>query len=128
MSYTKGIAPIVTVCGPGNLHHLTYSSVEGIENVVGAMPTTNEGTTNFLLGFAYTWRGYAFYWDGAGEASWRMENSTVVEPVGTSWTDATGVPWGTNEIVLGLNVEAEVSTAGNVKDEVPVFFIPGGLD
>ncbi|KAJ7436089.1 hypothetical protein B0H11DRAFT_1886485 [Mycena galericulata] len=128
MSYTNGIAPIVTVYGPGNLHHLTYTSAAGLGNAVGLMPTTSTGTTNFLLGFLFDWRNYAFYWDGAGEAFWRMTNSTVVEPVGTSWADATGVPWGTNEIILGLNVEAEVSTAGNVGADVPVFFIPGDLD
>ncbi|KAJ7429318.1 hypothetical protein B0H11DRAFT_2146446 [Mycena galericulata] len=113
MSYTNGIAPIVTVYGPGNLHHLTYTSAAGLGNAVGLMPTTSTGTTNFLLGFSFDWRDYAFYWDGAGKAFWRMANSTAVEPVGTSWADATGVA---------------VSTAGNVGADVPVFFIPGNLD
>ncbi|KAJ7624406.1 hypothetical protein FB45DRAFT_796375 [Roridomyces roridus] len=128
MTYTKGIAPIVTVSGPGNLHHLSYASNAGIENVVGIIPTTNEGITNFLLGFSYTWTGYAFYWDGAGPAYWRLANDTFLrEPVGTSWSSATGVPWGT-EIELNINVEAQLTGAANRDDEVTVFIIPDDLD
>ncbi|KAJ7176888.1 hypothetical protein C8R46DRAFT_46012 [Mycena filopes] len=130
MTYTNGIAPIVTVYGPGSLHHLSYASNAGIPNVVGKIPTTaknDTAVTNFLLGFSYTWTGYAFYWDGPGQAFWRVAGSPFVEPVGTSWTTATGVPWG-NEVVLGLNVQAQVATAENRDNEVTVFFIPGGLD
>ncbi|KAJ7114933.1 hypothetical protein C8R44DRAFT_676034 [Mycena epipterygia] len=127
MTYTNGLAPIVTVYGPGNLHHLSYASNGGIPNVVGIISTKSEGTTNFLLGFTYTYTGYAFYWDGAGPAFWRVANSTFQEPVGTSWTDATGVPWG-NEVILGLNVQAQVATAENRDNEVIVYFIPNDLD
>ncbi|KAJ7627031.1 hypothetical protein FB45DRAFT_795252, partial [Roridomyces roridus] len=91
-------------------------------------PTTNEGITNFLLGFSYTWTGYAFYWDGAGPAYWRLANDTILrEPVGTSWSSATGVPWGT-EIELNINVEAQLTGAANRDDEVTVFIIPDDLD
>ncbi|KAJ7476676.1 hypothetical protein FB451DRAFT_1243747 [Mycena latifolia] len=127
MTYTNGIAPIVTVYGPGNLHHLSYASNGRIPNVVGVIPTTSEGTSNLLLGFSYTFTGFAFYWDGTGPAFWRMGNSTFREPVGTSWTDATSVPWG-NEIVLGANVQAQVATAVNRDHEVTAFFIPDDLD
>ncbi|KAJ6472338.1 hypothetical protein C8R47DRAFT_1146430 [Mycena vitilis] len=132
MTYTNGIAPIVTVYGPGNLHHLSYASNGGIPNVVGKLPTpaaavTTENKTNFLLGFSYTYTGYAFYWDGAGPAFWREEGSAFTEPVGTSWTDATSVPWG-NEIVLGANVQAQVATAENRDNEVTAFIVPAGLD
>ncbi|KAK6980745.1 hypothetical protein R3P38DRAFT_2808984 [Favolaschia claudopus] len=72
--------------------------------------------TNFLLGFAYSFTGYAFYWDGAGPAFWRVAGSQFVEPVRTSWSAATGVPWG-NQIDLGLNVESEVATAANEDNE-----------
>ncbi|KAJ7476679.1 hypothetical protein FB451DRAFT_979743, partial [Mycena latifolia] len=121
MTYTNGIAPIVTVYGPGNLHHLSYASNGGIPNVVGIIPTASEGTSNFLLGFSYTFTGYAFYWDGTGMLSVNL--SFMLEPVGTSWTDATSVPWG-NEIVLGANVQAQVATAVNRDHEVTAFFIP----
>jgi hypothetical protein len=90
MTYTNGIAPIVTVYGPGSLHHLAYASNAALGNVMGAVPTTSTGTTNFALGFSYTYTGYAFYWDGAGDAFWRLGNSTLREPVGTSWANATG--------------------------------------
>ncbi|KAJ7747122.1 hypothetical protein DFH07DRAFT_962592 [Mycena maculata] len=128
LNFINGVAPIVTVSGPGNLHHLSYASVTGLQNTVGIMPTTNQGTTNFLLGFSYTFTEYAFYWDGAGEAFWRLENSSFVEPVGASWADATGVTWGNNEIILGVNVEDEVTDAVNRDNEVIVYFIPNNLD
>ncbi|KAJ7737065.1 hypothetical protein B0H16DRAFT_1695163 [Mycena metata] len=131
MTYTSGLAPIVTVTGPGNLHHLSYASNGGIPNVVGKIPTMATtgayNTTNFLLGFSYTYTGYAFYWDGTGPAFWRVEDSPFTEPVGTSWASATGVPYG-SEIVLGLNVEAQVASAENRDNEVTVFFIPDGLN
>ncbi|KAJ7887155.1 hypothetical protein B0H13DRAFT_2326347 [Mycena leptocephala] len=129
MTYTNGLAPIVTVYGPGNLHHLSYASNGAITNVVGKITTTAaaENRTNFLLGFSYTYTGYAFYWDGAGPAFWRVAGSPFTEPVGTSWTDATGVPWG-NEVVLGENVQAQVATAVNRDNEVIAFIIPDNLD
>jgi hypothetical protein len=130
MTYTNGIAPIVTVYGPGNLHHLSYASNGGIPNVVGKIPTiatSSENATNFLLGFSYTFTGYAFYWDGAGPAFWRVGNSPFREPVGTSWTAATSVPWG-NEVILGANVQAQAATAVNRDNEVTAFFIPNDLD
>ncbi|KAJ6484255.1 hypothetical protein C8R45DRAFT_829899 [Mycena sanguinolenta] len=128
MSYSDGLAPIVTVHGPGNLHHLSYNSNGGLPNVVGMIPT-NAGVgniTNFLLGFSYTYEDFAFYWDGAGPAFWRVSGSPFAEPVGTSWTDATGVPW-SNEVILGLNVETQASTAGNVGVQVIVYTIPDNL-
>ncbi|KAK6980693.1 hypothetical protein R3P38DRAFT_3117674 [Favolaschia claudopus] len=132
MTYINGIAPIVTVRGPGNLHHLSYNSNGGIVNCVGIMPAPvaaneNNTVTNFLLGFAYSFTGYAFYWDGAGPAFWRIAGSPFTEPVGTSWSAATGVPWG-SQIDLGINVESEVATAANEDNEVIVYIIPGDLD
>ncbi|KAJ7209587.1 hypothetical protein GGX14DRAFT_566090 [Mycena pura] len=127
MIYRNGIAPIVTVCGPGNLHHLTYISETNGGTAVGMIPTASEGTTNFLLGFSQNYAGYAFYWDGAGAAFWRAANSTFREPVGTSWGNATSVPWA-GPVVLGANVEAQAAAAGNVGEDVTVFFIPDDLD
>ncbi|KAK6978092.1 hypothetical protein R3P38DRAFT_2720330 [Favolaschia claudopus] len=132
MPYTNGIAPIVTVRGAGNLHHLSYGSDGGIVNCVGIMPApvaandTNT-VTNFLLGFAYSFEGFAFYWDGAGSAFWRIAGSPFTEPVGTSWSAATGVPWG-SQIILGLNVQSEVAKAANEDNEVIVYIIPKDLD
>jgi hypothetical protein len=129
MTYTNGLAPIVTVYGPGNLHHLSYNSNNALPNAVGTI-TTNavaDNKTHFLLGFSYTFTGYAFYWDGAGPAFWRVAGSPFTEPVGTSWADATGVPWGT-EVVLGENVQAQVATAVNRDNQVIAFIIPDDLD
>ncbi|KAJ7898351.1 hypothetical protein B0H13DRAFT_1884309 [Mycena leptocephala] len=125
MTYTGGIAPIVTVYGPGSLHHLAYASNSALGNVMGAVATTSTSTTNFALGFSYTYTGYAFYWDGPGDAFWRLGNSTLREPVGTSWANATGVPWGT-EILLGVNVEAQAAKAA--KGTAEVALIPDNLN
>ncbi|KAJ7234066.1 hypothetical protein C8J57DRAFT_1071743 [Mycena rebaudengoi] len=127
MIYRQGIAPIVTGCGPGTLHHLTYMPASNGGSAVGILPTANEGTTNFLLGFSFNYAGYAFYWDGAGPAFWRAGNSTVKEPVGTSWANATSIPFN-KPFVLGVNVQANVAAAGNVGETVTVFFIPEDLD
>ncbi|KAJ7107501.1 hypothetical protein C8R44DRAFT_885494 [Mycena epipterygia] len=83
------------------------------------------GTTSFVLGFSYSYEGFAFYWDGAGPAFWRVANSSLQEPVGTSWAAATGVPWG-SEIILGLNVEAQAAEAQ--ENTVTVFFASNDLD
>ncbi|KAJ7501875.1 hypothetical protein B0H11DRAFT_1855177 [Mycena galericulata] len=127
MLYTDGIAPIVTVCGPGNLHHLSYDSLTTSRSVFGMIPTTSEGTTNFLLGFSQNYAGYAFYWDGVGPAFWRAGNSTLHEPVGTSWSNATSVPW-TPPFVLGANMEAEVAAASDGNEAITVYIIPNDLD
>ncbi|KAJ7635526.1 hypothetical protein DFH06DRAFT_1100449 [Mycena polygramma] len=128
MIYTHGIAPIVTVYGIGNLRHLTYISETNDGTAVGAIPTTSEGTTNLLLGFSQNYAGYAFYWDGEGPAFWRAGvNSTFREPVGTSWANATSIPWA-GPVVLGADVEAQAAAAGNVGQDVTVYFVPGDLD
>ncbi|KAF7360826.1 hypothetical protein MSAN_01111900 [Mycena sanguinolenta] len=124
LAFINGVAPIVTVSGPGNIHHLSYGSVSGLTSTVGIMPTANEGTTTFVIGFSYTFTNYAFYWDGFGPAVWSLGDSIFAEPVGTSWTDATGLVWGSSEITLGVNVEANVTGALNRDDEVIVYVIP----
>ncbi|KAJ7767721.1 hypothetical protein B0H16DRAFT_1686673 [Mycena metata] len=126
--YTQGRAPIVTVYGVGNLHHLTYDSHTNGGTVFGMLPTTSESTTNFLLGFSQNYGGYAFYWDGEGEAFWRVGlNSTERLPVGTSWQDATSVWFGESPI-LGVNVEADVAAAGNGGEGITVYYVPNDLD
>lgn len=127
MTYLSGIAPIVTVSGPGNLHHLSFSSNNGLQSIVGMMPIPATNKTNLLLGFSYTFLGYAFYWDGKSPAFWRLGNKAFCEPVGTSWTAATGVPWG-NEIQLNTDVSASVAKAATFDGQVTVYFIPDDLD
>ncbi|KAJ7642150.1 hypothetical protein FB45DRAFT_1126458 [Roridomyces roridus] len=76
----------------------------------GVVPTSNENTSHFLLGFSYYYSGFAFYWDGAGEAFFRLGESTETQAVGNSWSNATGVP-ASGEIVLGLNIASTAATA-----------------
>ncbi|KAF8177319.1 hypothetical protein K438DRAFT_1845678 [Mycena galopus ATCC 62051] len=127
MTYVNGLTPIVTVYGPGNLHHLSYASNNALPNVVGVMPTpatvtSAENKTNFVLGFSYTFTGYSFYWDGDGEAFWHETGSPFIEPVGTSWTEATSLPWG-SEVILGADVTAQVATAVNRDYQVIVAIV-----
>ncbi|KAJ7722696.1 hypothetical protein B0H16DRAFT_1334592 [Mycena metata] len=126
--YGQGLAPIVTVYGAGNLHHPTYQSATIGGTVFGTIPATSEGTTNFLLGWSLNYRSYAFYWDGVGEAFWRVGlNSTERLPVGTSWQDATSV-WFGESAILGVNVEADVATSGNAGEGITVYYMPKDLD
>ncbi|KAF7326764.1 hypothetical protein MVEN_02595400 [Mycena venus] len=131
MTYTNAMAPILTVYGPGNLHHIAYASNQGIENLVANLPITAgiDNRTDIILGFSYSYNGFAFYWDGAGTAFWRIAaSSPFTEPVGTSWANATSIPWGT-EVVLGADVRAEVSAAGNLATGIiAAYIIPGNLD
>ncbi|KAJ7643561.1 hypothetical protein FB45DRAFT_278011 [Roridomyces roridus] len=129
MDYVGGVAPIVTTFGPGNLHHIAYDpNTAGFRSVIGFIPTTNELATNFVLGFSYGFNSYAFYWDGAGDAFWRLGNSSLVEPVGNSWANATGVPFN-GEVILGVNVESQVASSVNNGDgRIVVYVVPGGLD
>ncbi|KAJ6448067.1 hypothetical protein C8R45DRAFT_850538 [Mycena sanguinolenta] len=85
--------------------------------------------TNFLVGFTYYYFDFAFYWDGEGPAFWRMGNSSVRFPVGTSWTSATDLPRkNTSEVELRVDVSAIAATAAAVSDFPVVYIIPGGLD
>ncbi|KAJ6477763.1 hypothetical protein C8R45DRAFT_906535 [Mycena sanguinolenta] len=129
MSYGNGVAPIVTVCGPGNLHHLTYQSATNGGTAIGMIPVATNGTTSLLLGFSQNYAGYAFYWNGAVPAFWREGNSTVREPVGTSWANATTADlcWINPQSPDG-GVEAQVAAADNIGGRITVFFIPDDLD
>ncbi|KAJ7772350.1 hypothetical protein B0H16DRAFT_1305250 [Mycena metata] len=120
MNYAN-VAPIVTVIGPGNFHHISYDSISALPSFVGMIPTSSAGVTNFLLSFSFSYLSFAFYWDGDGPAFWREGNSSFELPVGTSWADAIGVPW-SDEKILGLDVEAEVAAA--TTNDVPVYIIP----
>ncbi|KAJ7643577.1 hypothetical protein FB45DRAFT_861202 [Roridomyces roridus] len=105
MDYVDGVAPVVTTFGPGNRYHLAYGSAT-LPSITGFVPTTNDNASHFLLGFSYSYPGLAFYWDGAGEAFFRLGSSTAIQAVGNSWTNSTGVP-----IVLGLNIASTAATA-----------------
>ncbi|KAJ7615987.1 hypothetical protein FB45DRAFT_801614 [Roridomyces roridus] len=119
MDYVGGVAPVVTTFGRGNLHHLTYGPLlSNLGSATGFVPTSNEGASHFLLGFSYGYSGYAFYWDGAGEAFFQLGDSTETLAVGNSWTNATGVP-ATGQIVLGLNV-ASTAAGAQVRGDGPL--------
>ncbi|KAJ7627094.1 hypothetical protein FB45DRAFT_920647 [Roridomyces roridus] len=138
ITYVGGVAPIVTTQGPGNLHHMAYSSgLSTLPAFVGFVPTSNEGVSTFLPGFSYHFGGIAFYWEGPGDAFVRVGNSTQTEAVGNSWSNATGVVLsGTanGEIVVGVNVASTAANAENTGDgpgRIVAYTLPagcGGLD
>ncbi|KAJ7605164.1 hypothetical protein FB45DRAFT_953922 [Roridomyces roridus] len=87
--------------------------------------TAKDGETDFLLGFSYNYRDYAFYWDGEGPAFWRRSGEdTAFNQVGNSWANATGLPWGSSEVILGLNVATQAAAASNGAGEVTVYYSP----
>ncbi|KAJ7615854.1 hypothetical protein FB45DRAFT_1106570 [Roridomyces roridus] len=93
-------------------------AVQGL--VTAPEPGSNSSCTNFILGFAFTYPNFAFYWDGAGPAFWRTsKESTVLQAVGTSWSNATVVPWET-PVVLGANVKSQAAAAFDHTGYVPV--------
>ncbi|KAF9073342.1 hypothetical protein BDP27DRAFT_1318733 [Rhodocollybia butyracea] len=69
-----------------------------ITNHVGATPTTKTGVTRFLVSHSYTFDRFAFFWDGAGDASYTIGTAEQSHPVGKSWAEANGVSWGATTI------------------------------
>ncbi|KAJ7617194.1 hypothetical protein FB45DRAFT_933611 [Roridomyces roridus] len=133
VNYVGGVAPIVTTFGPGNLHHIAYNaglSADGLVDITSFVPTSNEGVSHFLLAFSYDYADFAFYWDGAGDASFRLGSSTQTDVVGNSWTNATGVP-ANGEIILGLNIASTAKAAqdrGDGPGRSIAYRIPDDLD
>ncbi|KAJ7661333.1 hypothetical protein DFH06DRAFT_1399162 [Mycena polygramma] len=119
-NYWNGLAPIETYTTSP-----TLPTSPGQPNTVGkllAPANTTEDKSHFVVGSSYGYTGYAFYWDGAGPAFWHVGGSTLAEPVGTSWTDATSVPWGT-EVISGANVQAQAQTAVNRDDQIIAYIV-----
>ncbi|KAF8195247.1 hypothetical protein K438DRAFT_1827143 [Mycena galopus ATCC 62051] len=56
-----------------------------------------------------------------------MAKSTLREPVGTSWANATSVPWGSDEVILNADVAADMQPNTDTGDKIIVFVIPDDL-
>ncbi|KAJ7118873.1 hypothetical protein C8R44DRAFT_673125 [Mycena epipterygia] len=122
-AFRNGVGPVVTTRGPGKIHLLTYQSNAGIPNHVGTITTTNTGVTRFIISHSYTFEGFAFYWDGAGEAVWTLGDTLMRQLVGKSWATATSVPW-VGQPVTSADMNSQVSSAVVRDNLVSCFFIP----
>ncbi|KAJ7491149.1 hypothetical protein FB451DRAFT_1222219 [Mycena latifolia] len=123
-AFQNGVAPIVTTRGPGKIHLISYRSNSGLRNHVGSITTTNAGETRFLISHSYTFTGFAFYWDGEGEAVWTLGDMLMRRPVGRSWATASAIPWA-GEPLASFDVTSEMSSAVLRNNAVTCFIIPG---
>lgn len=121
--FANGQSIVVTAHGTGRLHLLTYQSNGGLPDVVGTTTTTNEGNTRFMLSHSYTFNGFAFYWDGTGEAVYRIGTGLQKSPVGTSWGAASNAAWG-ESVVTSKDVTSIVPAAKTRDNEITCFIIP----
>ncbi|KAJ6606268.1 hypothetical protein DFH09DRAFT_1119717 [Mycena vulgaris] len=123
-AFQNGVAPIVTTRGPGKIHLISYGSNSGLPNHVGSITTTNARDTRFLISHSYTFTGFAFYWEGEGEAVWTLGDTLMRQPVGASWDTASAVPWA-GQPLASTDVTAQVESAVLRDNAVTCFIIPG---
>jgi len=120
--FEDGRCLVVTTRGKGSLHLFTYDSTLTSDNVVGSTPTTNTGVTRFLVSFSHTYKRYAFFWDGAGEAVYGFGTSLQRKPVGTSWNHASEALRGASTITT-TNVSLIVVKASK-RNSTTCYIIP----
>jgi hypothetical protein len=121
--WSNGQAIIVTTHGPGRLHLLSYQNNARGLNTVGGIRTTSNDTTRFLISFSHHYERFAFYWDGAGAASYAIGASPDRKPVGRSWQQACYVPWGASTVSTA-DVGTIASSALNRDNVTTCFIIP----
>ncbi|KAJ7615988.1 hypothetical protein FB45DRAFT_1008191 [Roridomyces roridus] len=145
MDYVGGVAPIRGSqsrrfsrdyghdYGPWIMSFCAYLAEENPDGTTAWPPLQDlspEGTSHWVLGFSYYYEDFVFYWDGAGEAFFRLGDSTATLAVGNSWNNATGVP-ANGEIILGLNVASTAAGASNRGDgpgKLVAYKIPDNLN
>ncbi|KAF8958138.1 hypothetical protein BDZ97DRAFT_1668855 [Flammula alnicola] len=121
--YLYGQGVTVTTEGPGSIHLLTYASnaSHALPAVVGTTTTTSPGTTRFIISHSYTFEKFAFYWDGAGTAvcgkGWE---DVPVQPVGTSWAQATSADWSAYAFAT-TDVTSEATSAIDMANKITCF-------
>jgi hypothetical protein len=122
--FIDGQALVVTTRGPGSLHLLTYSKdpTSSFGKFVRPTSTSNAGTTRFLVSFTHNYDGYAFHWDGAGEAVYGIGANLERKPVGRSWKNASAISW-TATTVTTIDATSIVAGAP-ANSAATVFVIP----
>jgi len=88
--FDNGNTILVTTEGPGKLHLFSWGSTWS-QKRTGFVETKRAGKSRFVIGFAYGYTNYAFYWEGEGKAEYRTSNDKTRHPVGNSWKQAVGV-------------------------------------
>ncbi|KAF8998863.1 hypothetical protein BDQ17DRAFT_1308953 [Cyathus striatus] len=133
MAFFNGYGVIVSARGPGNLHLVSYASINGLPNVFGSVSakpnvTGNDDVTRFMISHSYYYTKYAFYWDGPDEAVCGIGLDLIRSPVGTSWQQATMIDWGGANFTSG-NVTSFVNDAASVQrdNDITAFVIPDHL-
>jgi len=113
----------VTTFGPGKLTLLTYDGLYQLQANIGAKSTTNAGQTRWLISFSHNYNGFAFIWDGKGQAVHRIGSSLLTGSVGTDWTNASVVNYGSSSVTQA-DVSSDVSGAINRDDATTFWVIP----
>ncbi|KAF8874925.1 mucin-binding lectin 1 [Infundibulicybe gibba] len=120
--FFNGEAVLITARGPGKVHLLSFQSNGGIPPVIGSIQTYNAGTTRFIISHSYTFEKFAFYWEGAGEATYGVGQSLVRTQLGNGWENAALVSWG-GSITTG-DVYGYMAGAVNRDGQVTCFIVP----
>ncbi|KAJ7748872.1 hypothetical protein B0H16DRAFT_1725263 [Mycena metata] len=125
IAFRNGNGVLITTQGPGRVHLISYASNHQLENVVGTIGTHNSGVTHFMISHSYTFTGFAFYWDGSGEAVFTIgdQPQTLCQPVGSSWTKAVNIMYGGHP-TLNTDVSKEVPSAVERSGYITCFKIP----
>ncbi|KAJ7042119.1 hypothetical protein C8F04DRAFT_1031082 [Mycena alexandri] len=82
VAFNSGNGVLVTTRGQRKVHLVSYGSNGGLPNHVGTINTTNNEVTRFMISHSYTFTGFAFYWEGTGEAVFSIGNQLLRQPVG----------------------------------------------
>ncbi|KAJ7771523.1 hypothetical protein B0H16DRAFT_1364103 [Mycena metata] len=123
VAFNSGNGVLVTTRGPGKVHLISYGSNGGLPNHVGTITTANSGVTRFMISHSYTFTGFAFYWDGTGEAVFSIGNQLLRQPVGNTWAQAVNVPYG-GQPAINNDVSGQVPSAVQRDNAVTCFIIP----
>jgi hypothetical protein len=121
VSYGKGI--VITTRGPGKVHLLSYANNSGTSPHKAITTTSRKGTTRFVISHTFNFTKFAFYWDGASQASCTTGEDTGTVPVGTGWNAATCVTWNSYSFTTE-NVSSDVSRALDRNNLITCFILP----
>ncbi|KAJ7771508.1 hypothetical protein B0H16DRAFT_1513740 [Mycena metata] len=76
-----------------------------------------------MISHSYTFTGFAFYWDGTGEAVFSIGNELLRQPVGNSWTQAVNIPW-SGQPATNSDVSGQLPAVVQRNNEATCFIIP----
>jgi len=110
--FVNGNGIMVITRGIGKLHLLSYASNNGGVDWVTSISTSNQDVTRFMLSFSLHYFKYAFFWEGEGEAVYRIGDGLLTQPVGRNWAQASAV--GQNDTSVGTLDASSVAANASV--------------